>query len=293
MERRDIELFLTLAEELHFGRTGERLGISQGRVSQALRKIERRIGAPLFDRTSRRVALTPIGRQFHDELRPSYDGVRRAVERAVAAARQVSGSLRLGFEAPALADQLAAGLTRFRARCPLAELWIREAPFDDPLRCVRDGEVDALVTLHPVTETGLTQGPVVLVEPMMLAVSARHPLARRSSVSLEDLAAAPVLPPARPLWPYWRDPPDDWHTPDGRRIERGRRTGSFQELLHAVAAGDGVCPLGQHVARSFARPALAFVLFDDAPPARWGMTWAGRQPPLLPTLADSLSESRS
>lgn len=68
VERLEIEVFLALAEELHFGRTAERLGVSQSRVSQIVKGIERRIGAPLFDRTSRRVALTPLGRQLRTDL---------------------------------------------------------------------------------------------------------------------------------------------------------------------------------------------------------------------------------
>ncbi|MFC9640896.1 LysR family transcriptional regulator [Streptomyces mirabilis] len=61
MERHEIEAFLTLADELHFRRTSERLGLAQGRVSQTIKKLERRIGVPLFERTSRRVTLTPAG----------------------------------------------------------------------------------------------------------------------------------------------------------------------------------------------------------------------------------------
>ncbi|MFF1876232.1 LysR family transcriptional regulator, partial [Kitasatospora herbaricolor] len=63
MELRDIEIFLTLAEELHFGRTAEKLYISAPRVSQAIAQQEKRIGAPLFERTSRKVTLTPLGVQ--------------------------------------------------------------------------------------------------------------------------------------------------------------------------------------------------------------------------------------
>lgn len=57
-------MFLTLAEELHFGRTGERLGISQGRVSQTMQRLERRFCLLLFQRTSRPVALTPADARF-------------------------------------------------------------------------------------------------------------------------------------------------------------------------------------------------------------------------------------
>src|SRR5690606_15884816 len=68
VDLRDIEIFLTLAEELHFGRTAERLHVSTPRVSQSIAQQERRIGAPLFERTSRRVTLTPLGARLRDDL---------------------------------------------------------------------------------------------------------------------------------------------------------------------------------------------------------------------------------
>ena len=76
MEQREIEIFLTLAEELHFGRTAERLHVSTTRVSQTIRKVERQIGVPLFERTSRRVVLTPIGRDLEEGLRPAFQQTR-------------------------------------------------------------------------------------------------------------------------------------------------------------------------------------------------------------------------
>jgi DNA-binding transcriptional LysR family regulator len=61
VELREIRVFLTLADELHFGRSAERLGLTTSRVSQSLRALERKLGGPLMHRTSRRVALTPSG----------------------------------------------------------------------------------------------------------------------------------------------------------------------------------------------------------------------------------------
>jgi Bacterial regulatory helix-turn-helix protein, lysR family len=72
MELRDIEIFLTLAQELHFGRTAERLHVSPARVSQAIKKQERLIGAELFTRTSRNVRLTPVGERLRADLAPVY-----------------------------------------------------------------------------------------------------------------------------------------------------------------------------------------------------------------------------
>ena len=98
MELRDIEIFLTLAEELHFGRTATRLHVSQARISQAISQQERRLGALLFDRTNRRVVrLTPVGRQLRDDLRPVYAGLRDSLERARLAAQGVTAVLRVGM----------------------------------------------------------------------------------------------------------------------------------------------------------------------------------------------------
>ena len=72
-ELRDIEIFLTPAEELHFGRTAQRLRVTPARVSQAIKKRERRVGAPLFDRSPHHVALTPIGRQLHADLQTAFE----------------------------------------------------------------------------------------------------------------------------------------------------------------------------------------------------------------------------
>ncbi|MHC8563259.1 LysR family transcriptional regulator [Streptomyces albidoflavus] len=72
LERLELEAFLTLAEELHFGRTAERLHVTTGRVSQLLKKLEGRVGAPLFVRSSRTVELTEIGGQLREDLQSGY-----------------------------------------------------------------------------------------------------------------------------------------------------------------------------------------------------------------------------
>ncbi|WP_280499182.1 helix-turn-helix domain-containing protein [Nocardia cyriacigeorgica] len=78
MERRDIEIFLTLAEELHFARTAERLGVSGARISQTIKHLERRFGVALFHRTSRQVAITPVGQAGRSGSRlPAHSGRHR------------------------------------------------------------------------------------------------------------------------------------------------------------------------------------------------------------------------
>lgn len=262
MERRDIEIFLALAEELHFTRTADRLHVSQARVSQTIRQMERRIGAPLFDRTSRRVVLTPIGRRLRDDIAPAYQRILEGVERAIAAGRGM-GLLRVGFQAPALADLVPSLLARYRERHPGSEVRVREADFIDPFTLLRADEVDILATLFPVAEPDLTTGPVVYREPLVLAVAENHPFTRQRQVTLEDLARDTVFRAA-----YWRDT-----TPSGHPITRGRTLTTFQELMTVIANGEGVCPLGAHAADYFARPKIAFLPLVDAPHLEWGLVW--------------------
>ncbi|MGW4159394.1 LysR family transcriptional regulator [Streptomyces sp. NPDC004788] len=252
LERHELEAFLTLAEELHFGRTAERLHVSTARVSQTIAKLERRIGVPLFQRTSRRVALTPLGRQLYEEVRPAWSRITDAVERAVEAGRGVTGVLRVAFTGPA-AGQLLIGATQaFRARHPECEVQIREARPSDVLPWLRAGEVDLALAGHPVREEDMAAGPVLVREARMVAVPVGHPFARRKNVALADLARVTVL----------QDP----ETPGAAAL-------TYNEVLTLVGAGEGVFVVGAHVRRYFARPDVAYVPIADAGPVEWGLVW--------------------
>ncbi|KAF0848125.1 LysR family transcriptional regulator [Nocardia caishijiensis] len=168
MEMRDIEIFLTLAEELHFGRTAQRLHITQSRVSHAIRQQERRIGAPLFVRTSRTVALTGIGERLRDELRHGSRVIASAIERARADARRFDDVLRVGIMG-ALGPALAPVLRGFTDAYPQVELVVRETHFADPFGPLRAGEVDLQLAWLPVCEPDLTVGATVRTEVTRLA----------------------------------------------------------------------------------------------------------------------------
>ncbi|MGI5127197.1 LysR family transcriptional regulator [Pseudonocardia sp. CA-107938] len=275
MERREIEIFLTLAEELHFGRTAERLLISQARVSQTIKKLERQFGAAMFDRTSRRVALTPIGAALYADVRAGHDRIERGIAAAIAAGRGIAGTLTVGLEAPAVAELAAPVFARFRQRNPGVELAFRETGFVDPLDLLRSGEVDVAVTNAPVDEPGFEEGPVVLQEPVVLAMPRGHRLAERSEVTLADLDGEAVFRAGRRAAPYRRSPEPVAAT--------------LLDLMARVAAGEGVCPLAAHAADYFARPTLAMVPFaPGSPPVRWVLCWrSGARTARVAALADA------
>ncbi|MFI6641701.1 LysR family transcriptional regulator [Streptomyces sp. NPDC050504] len=265
MELRELECFLVLADELHFGRTGERLYVSQSRVSQLLRSLEERVGARLVERTSRRVRLTPLGARFHAELRPAYDALSATVEGAKQAARGVSGRLRIGFQGTADA-RLMSAITGFQERHPGCVTEIVEIPFADPFGAVRHGDVDAAIVLLPVAEPDLVLGPVFSRQPQTVAVSVRHPFAARTSVAAAELAAAPLISAAAPAPAYWRaaHAPSDAPGPTVRTLQEG---------LTLVAAERGAMLLCRPTAEYHGRRDVVFVPVEGVPDSVLGLVW--------------------
>ena len=272
VEPGELETFLVLADELHFGRTAERRQVSPQRVSQIIQALERRIGGPLFERSSRRVALTPLGRQFRDHLQPHYQGIQDAIACATATAQGITCHLRVGVFGVLWATLIVEAADTLRARQPAIELIVHEISAGDGFGPLLRGEVDVMNVSLPVYEPELTTGPVLLEEPRLLAISTRHPLAAREDIGLEDLADTPLL--AAPYMPgYWNDDRSPSATPGGRPIERGPNIYSLSEGLALIAAGKGAFAFGAHMARYNQFPGVTYVPIRDAPPIRWALAF--------------------
>ncbi|WP_107481065.1 LysR family transcriptional regulator [Streptomyces sp. IMTB 2501] len=265
LELRELECFLVLAEELHFGRAGERLFVSQSRVSQLLAALERRVGARLVHRSSRRVALTPLGERFLERLRPAYDGLHAAVADARAVARGGAGPLRLGFQGSACAGLLAA-VAAFEAAAPARSVDLVEVPYADPFGAVRQGAVDAAVVLLPVEEPDLVLGPVFSGQRHTLAVTRRHPFAARDRIGAADLAAVALIGAAAPAPAYWRAA----HAPGALP---GPAAATLQEALSLAAAGRGALLLCRPTAARHPRDDVAYVPVDGVPDSVLGLVW--------------------
>jgi DNA-binding transcriptional LysR family regulator len=280
VELRDIEIFLTLAEELHFGRTADRLHLSQARVSQVIQKLERRIGTPLFDRTSRRVSLTPVGRRLREDLRHAHDLVQTALARARAAGEGLHGVLRLEAMG-VLGHALRPYIETFRIRYPDCHVQLTEVHFSDPFAALRARQTDLHLLWLPIREPDLTPGPVVLTEGRVLAVGTGNPLAERCSADLEDLGDHPVIDHGPAVPDYWAEAMIPRRTPGGRPIRRGPGARTFHEVMSLVAAGDCVCPLNAHVTRYYSHPGVTFLPISDAQPTEWALTWPTAHESLL------------
>lgn len=255
---REIEAFLQVAEELHFTRAAGRLGVSTSRVSQAVRALERRVGAPLFERTSRQVRLTPLGERLSAELRPAYERMKRALDEArESTSTQV---LRVGVATSLLSAVVDGPIQAFERARPHCAVVRSAHPNTDPSRWGKDWPVDVFVGWLPadtaeVEAMGLAVGPAWLLQERAALVPAGHPLGRRAVIDAEELAGHEILYPSgmrQQLADLWIPRA----TPGGvplRRVPR-HRSGSLEEAIVLVAKGDvihltvgGVRPDNPHV----------------------------------------------
>jgi DNA-binding transcriptional LysR family regulator len=281
IELREIRVFLALAEELHFGRTAERLGLTQSRVSQTLRALESSLGGRLLDRTSRRVALTPAGERLRADLDPAYKKLLGVLARSSHANRAMAGAVRLGVTyAGAVGPPLLRVIDLFETRHPDCKVEIVELPYRDRHAPLRRGEVDLMVTRLPCDLPDVTVGPVVSRESRFLAVARDHPLAARESLLLEDLAEQHVLD-VTDLGPKeLRDLASAYvpeKTPSGRPIRRLRvRAHDFSDLVILIARGRIVQPTVASATTRFAHPNVVCIPLTDMPLSSTALAWRRR-----------------
>jgi DNA-binding transcriptional LysR family regulator len=273
LELRELRAFLTLAEELHYGRTAERLGVTPSRVSQTIRLLEARVGGKLFERTSRRVRLTPLGEGLRDGVAPAYEQMRQAYTEAHEIATGVAGNLRIGTYSPiAGGPRLVEIVKTFQTRHPDCRVQLIETAFTrDQLDWLRSAEADLLAMRLPFDHPDVVIGPVLSCEDRVVLVAEDNPLAERESVSYEDLAGhsvpdAPTLP--RALMDAFVPP----YTPSGQRLKRVD-VHTTSEILMRVAAGEVVHPTVRSFLDHLPGPGVKAIPIRDLPPSETALVW--------------------
>jgi DNA-binding transcriptional LysR family regulator len=285
VDLRELRLFLTLAEELHFGRTAEALRLTPSRVSQSLRELEHKLGGQLVHRTSRRVQLTPFGDRFLHDVRPAVEQLDGVLERSNTAARALEGTLRLGrFSGPAGGPRLVEIIRTFEALHPECNVEVVQASWGDPLALLRENDVELMASWVPLEQPDLVIGPTLASQPRVLAVARDHPLANRDSVDVEELADHRVL--------RFDSLPKELHenivpfrTPGGRPIPYTRIPVGDQAILELplrVARGEGVLPTVPSAAPYMGDLDLVFVPMTGIPRLRSALVW--RRPARDPKL---------
>ena len=269
MDLMQVRTFLVLADELHFGRAAERAGLSQPRVRRLISALEREAGGALFDRTTRRVRLTPLGTRLRDGWRPAYGQLLAALDDTRTAARQPAGTLRVGFTLTTGGTALTRLVRAVTAAYPGCDVQLRETGLRDLYGPLRRGDIDVLISWLAVDEPGLTAGPAIEHRARALAVSRDHPLAGRGSASAENLADYETAwAPPGALYDAIIPP----RTPSGRPVRRTRAVGGLHETLALAASGQIIHPTvaGLPLAQ---RSDITLLPLTGLPPMRLGPIW--------------------
>ena len=288
VELRHLRYFSAVAEELHFGRAAARLGLSQPPLSLQIRQLEEIVGARLFDRHSRRVALTDAGRALHEAARRLL----RDVEATLIAVRQAGsgdvGELRVAFAPTLMLSPLAHVIRRYRARYPGIVSSCASCP-----RPNRPRPCSAATSTSPSCATRRRirgcKSSRIAREALLIAVDRDHPLAARDRVPLSALADDPWVLFPRAIAPLLYEQVlllcrKAGFTP--RVVQESRETYTTVGL---VGAGVGVTVVPAAVERM----GWEGVVYKPIPKAftQLGMAWAAG--PVRPVVERFLSTARS
>ncbi len=247
LETRELAYFLAVADELHFGRAAARLGIAQPALSKTVRQLERRLGVSLLERTSRAVTLTEAGQVLRREARVALAAVSAAAlrtQRAGARDPRLVLAMKPGGDA-GLLPAIIAAYEREPAMPPLDVVFAA-----GPGRMLREGLADAALLYAPPDQTDGLDTETLLTEAPVAVLPAAHPLARRATLRMADLAGENL-----------HKKPDD---PAAMK--------SLAELMHLIALGRTVAVLPRVLTRPL-REDLVTVPVADLPPVALLLAW--------------------
>ena len=255
LDSRSLAQFVAVARTLSFRRAAESLHLSQPPLSRAIRELEARLGVALFERDTRRVALTQAGRRLLPQAERILALIARA-EASLASAAQMPARLRLGLTTAVELSTFDALLRRLEASRPAMEVVASSDTSPRLVRAVRAGRLDAALVALPVDAAGLEITPVAR-QAMAVALPSGHRLARRRMLALADLDGEPVLRFERARQPAYFDFLQAAFDRAGVSVRPVPEPPDHPRLLAEVAAGRALALLPDSFA-ALRRPGVAF-----------------------------------
>ncbi len=311
VELREVETFLVLTEELHFGRTAERLRLSQGRVSQTIQALEREVGGALFERTSRYVRLTRLGEEFREGAARISEEVAATLRACRVIARGGGWRLHIGYTTSVGLEFVAELVRAFESTYPGSVVVFNSVgirPTNSIESMILGPGQDIALMWCPggdgstLSSPALTVGPALAEDPRAVLVPADHPLGGRDAIMLEDLIGHRLLEPGGRLAPALRDAWAPRLTPSGRRLGYttddlasaiGRGEVIVTDVYPLVLAGRGLHFTVKSVLGRVPCPGLVAVPVVDMPPAVLVPVWrAGADNDGIPAFAEVASKLR-
>ncbi|WP_249676130.1 LysR family transcriptional regulator [Pseudomonas abieticivorans] len=245
MELKHLRAFVTLTEELHFGRAAARLHIVQPALSAQIRVLEEHVGALLFERDRHKVVLTEEGGLLLPEALATLHQAERAREVVQRSASGAVGVLRIAFVSSVLSRLLPGLLRAMSERLPGIDLELKDMPTPLQVRALQDNSLDFGLVRLPLAHAGVNTR-WLFEEQLVVALAADDPLCSQRQVQPSDLAERAVLVLARKFAPGLYDQMLVAFHKRKVTLQIARELGEFTTMLALVAAGWGlgVLPAG-------------------------------------------------
>ncbi|HEX4928601.1 MAG TPA: LysR family transcriptional regulator [Burkholderiales bacterium] len=269
-----LRYFTAVAERLHFGRAAQALHISQPPLSRAIRALEADLGVPLFVRTRRRVALTPAGERLLEEALRIDAQLERTVADLRAVASGEEGRLRLGFVSLADYGVLPGLLKAYKAARPRVRLALREMLSPEQASAIAAGELDFGLLLPPVSGAAPLEHVVVQRERFVVALPARHRLARIRRVPMRALAREPLVMVPREIAPGLYDIVAGLAERAGFSLNVAQEAIQMQTVVSLVSSGLGAAIVPGSVSNLGRRGVVYRELADAHPRLDLWLAWA-------------------
>jgi DNA-binding transcriptional LysR family regulator len=266
LEVRQLRYFMTVAEELHFGRAAERLSMAQPPLSRAIRNLERQLGVRLLERTTRQVRHTPGGQILLEDARIALDAITAAAERASNAGR-ATPVLRVALKADYDGGLLPAILAAYRTQDAALPVDLVLGGRGEQLPTLRQGRADIALLPLPFDDHGL-DSELLLSEPRLVALAATDPLTDRPHLRLADLGGR-ILPDGSPAD---RDGQPPRSTSETASADGPRRL-DMSQIFSLIEVGSIIWFPPVSVARRHPRPGIAYRTVADLPPLELALAW--------------------
>ena len=289
VEIKHLRSFVTLAEELHFGRAAQRLSIVQPALSMQIKMLEEELGVRLFERNRHSVALTEVGTLFLPEARATLYQSAHAADVARACGRGEIGRVRFGFVSSVLPQLLPRLIRSLHARFPRIELELKDMPGPDQAVALKNGQLDFGLMRLPATIPGI-QTREVLQESFIVALPGDHPLVACTSLHPTDLSQLPVFILARRYAPGFYDEVMQALTQRGAHLQNATELGEFTTMLALVSAGLGVGLLPANAGRALPANVISRPLELQGYRATTGLAWTELNSAVKSTVFSLLDE---
>jgi DNA-binding transcriptional LysR family regulator len=281
MDLRQLRCFIAVAEELHFGRAAERLGLAPPALSRQISALEDELGVSLLTRTTRQVALTRAGLIMLEEAKAILVRMERASRSVREASLASSKVLRVGAIDAASSSFVPEALVTFRSRHPGIEIKFVEAMTAPLVQMLEAGKLD-LALLRPPRKPTDCAFEILRVERPIVVLSESHPLAAREHLTMQDLVGEPFVVPSKRIRPFAYDLVMAYFESVGAVPNVTIEATEKPAMMSAVAAGLGMALAPDWVSRlSFpgvTMRRLRGALLDPPPPgALVGVAWRPHQ----------------